>query len=505
MNSNAPDDTFAPRIALDHPQLAHYRRSRAALSRERHVPLYHFYAPEGKINDPNGLCRWRGRWHMFYQAYPKADPRQHWGHAVSDDLLRWRDLPLALYPDMEHAVFSGAVAAGERDALAMYYGYDIGIMIARARDPMLLDWEKLNGGAPVIPHPYGASKGLPYRPFDPFIWREGDGYYALSGTFTGSDDLVGGESHRNEVAIHVFHSKNLIAWDYLGPLMEEQRFLPEGNDGACPYFYPLGEKHLLIFFSHSTGAHMLLGNYDSKRHRFTPEKHLPLVSGPIRCGSLHAASAAPDGHGGICALFNVIDRKQSLVRDGLLTLPRLITLDARGDMCIEPVDTSPLRVECLEAGALKLDANKKHTFRCAGDALEIDLEVRLIEASALILHVLSSPDGCEYTAVTLYATETEIYSGGYLSIDGTHASIAGGSQGRIPETCAVTLDRDSTLRLRVYVDRCIVEAFANGRCAVQTVYPERPDSTGISIQSIGGRAQIERYAIWSMGACMAED
>ena len=61
-------------------------------------PKYHYVNPEGNLNDPNGLCFWQGNWHLFYQAYPPEDTRQHWGHAVSKDLIHWRDLPYAIYP-----------------------------------------------------------------------------------------------------------------------------------------------------------------------------------------------------------------------------------------------------------------------------------------------------------------------------------------------------------------------------------------------------------------------
>ena len=74
-------------------------------------PIYHYVNPENTLNDPNGLCFWQDRWHLFYQAYPPEDPRQHWGHAISKDLIHWRDLPLAIYPNPERAVFSGSTLA----------------------------------------------------------------------------------------------------------------------------------------------------------------------------------------------------------------------------------------------------------------------------------------------------------------------------------------------------------------------------------------------------------
>ena len=61
-------------------------------------PLSHYVNPEYTLND---LCFWQGRWHLFYQARPPEDPRQHWGHAVSPDLIHWRDLPYAIGPGPE--------------------------------------------------------------------------------------------------------------------------------------------------------------------------------------------------------------------------------------------------------------------------------------------------------------------------------------------------------------------------------------------------------------------
>ena len=84
------------------PLMLRFAESRRRLARDPHRPVYHYVSPESTMNDPNGLCRWQGRWHLFYQGYPPEDPRQHWGHAVSDDLIHWRDLPYAIYPNPEY-------------------------------------------------------------------------------------------------------------------------------------------------------------------------------------------------------------------------------------------------------------------------------------------------------------------------------------------------------------------------------------------------------------------
>jgi len=80
-----------------------FHESLRALAKDPHRPLYHFVNPENSLNDPNGLSFWQGQWHLFYQGYPPEESaRVHWGHAVSDDLIRWRDLPYAIYPNPEN-------------------------------------------------------------------------------------------------------------------------------------------------------------------------------------------------------------------------------------------------------------------------------------------------------------------------------------------------------------------------------------------------------------------
>lgn len=61
--------------------------------------ILHLKAPGDWINDPNGFIYYKGKYHLFYQYFPCAPVwgTMHWGHAVSDDLVHWKHLGIALF------------------------------------------------------------------------------------------------------------------------------------------------------------------------------------------------------------------------------------------------------------------------------------------------------------------------------------------------------------------------------------------------------------------------
>ena len=139
--------------------------SRKAFSSDPFRPIYHYVNPESTLNEPNGLCFRQGRWNLFYQGYPAEDPRQHWGHSVSDDLIHWRDLPYAINPHPEEKCFSGATLVEKERVIPMYHGIEAGNMIAISKDTLLLNWDKLTRQPVIELHPEDAPSEL--RVFDP--------------------------------------------------------------------------------------------------------------------------------------------------------------------------------------------------------------------------------------------------------------------------------------------------------------------------------------------------
>ena len=83
------------------------------LYKEQWRPQIHFSPQAHWMNDPNGMLYYKGTYHLFYQYYPESTVwgPMHWGHATSTDMIHWKHLPIALYPDSLGYIFSGSAVA----------------------------------------------------------------------------------------------------------------------------------------------------------------------------------------------------------------------------------------------------------------------------------------------------------------------------------------------------------------------------------------------------------
>jgi beta-fructofuranosidase len=487
----------------DDPQRIRFARSRSALAADRHRPIYHYVNPESRLNDPNGLCYWQDRWHLFYQAYPPEDPRQHWGHAVSDDLIHWRDLPLAIYPDPEEKCYSGTTLVDGDRVIAMYHGTKVGTMAAVSSDPLLLNWDKVTGQA-VIPYAKPGQEPLPYNIFDPCVWKHDGLYYALT-----AGTLPAGPGGKPVRAEFLHRSPDLAKWEYLHPFLEDDQYGLVGDDGACPYFWPIGDRHILLHFSHMSGGKYLLGDYDTERQKFVVTAAGDFNFGPAAPCGVHAPSATPDGEGGVIVIFNMNPGKPTEGWNQIMTLPRRLTLVGREDLRVEPAgDIRSLRGQHQRIGETILPANQEIVLdQIQGNAMEIIAQIDPGRSPMVEMNVLRSPNNQERTRIAFFKNRgfrdrTGRGQQSLITIDSSYASTAADVTCRAPETAPVYLDGDEPLTLRVFVDRSVVEVFVNDKqCVAVRVYPDRADSLGVSFRAQGNDAVLQSLDAWQMHSC----
>ena len=102
--------------------------ARLSHHRDSHRPRYHYLPASNWMNDPNGVIHWQGRYHLFYQYNPYGanHANMHWGHAVSDDMVHWEELPIAITPTPDSCdrggIFSGCIVDNDGIPTAFYTG-----------------------------------------------------------------------------------------------------------------------------------------------------------------------------------------------------------------------------------------------------------------------------------------------------------------------------------------------------------------------------------------------
>ncbi|MCY8387814.1 GH32 C-terminal domain-containing protein [Bacillus inaquosorum] len=199
---------------------------------EDYRPQYHFTPEANWMNDPNGMVYYAGEYHLFYQYHPYGMQwgPMHWGHAVSKDLVTWKHLPVALYPDEKGTIFSGSAVVdrnntsgfqtGEEKPLVAIYtqdreGHQVQ-SIAYSNDKGRT-WTKYAGN-PVIPNPGKKD----FR--DPKVfWYEKENKWVML--------LAAGDR------ILIYTSKNLKQWTYASEFGQGQG--SHGGVWECPDLFEL--------------------------------------------------------------------------------------------------------------------------------------------------------------------------------------------------------------------------------------------------------------------------
>ena len=428
-------------------------------------PIYHLMTAARWIGDPNGPIFYNGEYHMFFQHNPHGNTGEQcsWGHAKSKDLVHWEHQPVALTNnpagyDSRH-VASGCCVIHEGVPTIIYTGMHPQVQcIAQSYDNMTT-WTKYSGNPVVAERPRDDLTG--FR--DLFAWREGDAWYIVVGA---------GIKGQGGTAL-LYRSKDLVEWEYLQPLC-----VGFGEMWECPNFFPLGNKHVLVVSPHDHVKYSI-GTYED--YKFTPGPWHKLDLGGRR--NFYAPNSLED-HKERRIMWGWIrgGGTEGYPWDGLLTLPRVLTLRPDGRLGMEPPpELKALRGKGCHFGDITITSATSDIFRAIkGDSLEIIAEFEPGDAKTFGIEVRCSPDGEERTPVGYDTVRKQLVSGDKAD------------EFELPAD-------EKTLKLQLFLDKSVTEAYVNGRaCFTNRLYPKRSDSLGINIFARGGSVRVKSVDIWEM-------
>lgn len=294
---------------------------------------FHFMPPIGWMNDPNGLIKYKGKYHVFYQYYPYGTVwgPMHWGHAVSDDLVTFTDMDVVMAPDREDETgcYSGGAVINVKDSdelILMYTKnyYKNGIRKetqARAvtRDGVNFEKSSVLIGSDMLPE--GADVGNFRDPNPVYI----DGAYYI---------FVGSKTEDNQGQILVYKSDNMIDFEHFTVIGPDTCF---GSMAECPDMFRLGDKDIIIFSTinkadNRSGANSckyIIGKFDTVNKRFIIDNVNELNSGQ----AYYAPQTLEDDNGRRISIawMQMWGREYYLDKNGhgwngAFTIPRELTL-----------------------------------------------------------------------------------------------------------------------------------------------------------------------------------
>lgn len=473
--------------------------------------------PSAWLNDPNGPLYWKGRYHLFYQYSPVLSifGTKYWGHAVSSDLVHWKNLGIALSPTPggpdQNGCWSGSAVIHNGVPTLVYTGAtwsaesehaerEKGLvperqMVAVAADPSdadLIKWVKIAEN-PVLAAPPAGIKAVGWR--DPTLWKEAETWYMGIGS---------GEIGQGGMAL-LYCSKDLRQWTYLHPLAVAQPG-PAVQDATrpwnamweCPDFFILQGKPVLLT---ARDNQYWTGTYADHRFHRTGE-------GQVDYGAAAYAQKTMRDAQGRRIWWAWLRENRSLPAQqaagwaGVMSLPRLLTLRSDGALGVEPItELRILRQAPRRIPEMKITPDGPLLLKdVESDCAEIEVEIEMGSAHRAGVRLRSTADGSEQTRIGYDRDSQELFC------DTSVSSQDPATEGRPPflagrgvQKGLLKLEEREPLKLRIYLDASVIETFANGRASLSDrVYPLNPASLGIGLFTQGGTARLRSMTVWEL-------
>lgn len=435
--------------------------------------------PGGAIPaDPNCAIYYNGKYHLhyIYQSHGHS-----FAHLTSDDMVHWEWQPTVLTPPITgHGMFSGTafLTKGGKPAI-IYHGEGSGRnQIALALDEELNQWSKTIAVEPRD----AAGKPAEMRHWDPDCWLIGDTYYALAG----------GQNPTFST------STNLKDWNFEGCLFHddfpEDIGVSKDEDVSCANMFRIGDKWMLLCISHYLGARYYLGDF--RDGKYLPEQHA-LLNWAGWDFFAPESLLTPDGRRVMWAwctpwvndMQERVKRKKDFDRllneklqPGIQSLPRELSIGDDGSLCIKPLrELESLRRDEKQLENVTIASGETCLLPgISGDTIELEM-------------VFNAPTADAF-GVRLFAT---------TSGEGGFPILAGNGR----DTLTIdyidppfTLRDGEDLTLRIFIDKGMVEVFANDRQAAVAWHDYEPENQHVAVFSDEGEVSIKKIRAWAMNS-----
>ena len=415
-------------------------------------PQFHFSSRRGWNNDPNGLVYFQGEYHLFYQHNPYGWNwgNMHWGHAVSPDLVHWRELPIALYP---HAfgdwAFSGSAVVDWQNSAGFQQGDEPALVVAYTStgrgECIAYSLDRGRTFAEYQGNPVVAHQGR-----DPKLLWYGPGRHWVMAVY----DEVGDKRY-----IAFYTSPDLKEWTYQSRI--------EGYF-ECPELFALpvdGDPQQLRWVLYAADGSYAIGQFDGRQFVVESGKH------PFNWGNCFYASQTfsdiPGADGRrIQMAWGRVDMP-GMPFNQMMNFPVELSLRTAEEgvrMCAEPVrELAGLRGQTRLWRDLELRPGDNPLAGSEGALWEIETEF--------------DPAGAAEVGLVIRGLEVVYHAQeGRLSCGAQQAPLApvGGC-----------------IHLHLLVDRTSVEIFANGgRVYLPMGLPPAAEGCDLVFFSRGGTAQV---------------
>lgn len=451
----------------------------------------HFSPERGWTNDPNGMFYKDGEWHLYYQHNPYGSKwgNMSWGHAISRDLVNWKQLPDVLFPDELGAIFSGSAVVDEHNTAGFGEGAVVAIYTsAGARQTQSIAYS-LDGGTTFTKYehnPVLTSHRADFRDPKVFWYTPRERWIMV---------LAAGN------AMEIYSSANLREWTFESRCGEDYGY--HTGVWECPDLFELpyegGTKWVLLCSLSipergGSSVQYFVGEFDG--HRFTPDKKQSEAD-VLNYGRDYYAtvswSGVEDGRKVVVGWQNNWDYANDLPTKGYrgyMSIPHQLKLV---NHCGEPKLVAEPACEVMAHSHTLLSKesvevkDKYNAWRGNGKEGAFAVECDIENLSAQVVGLKLFNDCGEWVDICFDFVE------GALRVDRTNSGEVDFNP-RFPSISEAPISEGTEQHITMVVDRASVECFTDIAAISNLTFPKGRYSR-LSFYTIGGSATIHNLTI----------